>query len=94
MDKNLLHLFFIVFGNAWVKGQLYTILSNGTKKAPISYGPRLEKTCLPGFVNNKDTDQTARMHSLIRRFVIRLLESIISTTCYKLNFDFLASICS
>ena len=36
------------------------------------YGPRHEKTCLPGVENNKGADK------LISAFVIRLLESIIS----------------
>ena len=42
------------------------------------YGPRREKTCLPGFANNKDANQPAHSRSLISAFVIRLLESIIS----------------
>ena len=41
-------------------------------------GPRQEKTCLPGFVNNKDTDQPVYLRSLISTFNIRLLESSIS----------------
>ena len=45
---------------------------------PLSYGPRREKTCLPGFANNKDADQPAHSHSLINPFVIRFLESIVS----------------
>ena len=40
-------------------------------------GPRREKTCLQGFVNNKDAGQPAHPHSLISAFVIRFLESII-----------------
>ena len=43
-----------------------------------SYGPRLEQTCLQGFVNNKGADQPEHPHSLISAFVIHLLESIIS----------------
>ena len=42
-----------------------------------SYGPRREKTCLWGFVNNKGADQPAHSHSLISAFVIRFVESII-----------------
>ena len=42
------------------------------------YGPRCEKTCLWGFVNNKDADQPAHLRSLISAFVIGLLESTIS----------------
>ena len=38
-----------------------------------SYGPRHEKTCLRGFVNNKGADQTANPQSLISTFVIHLL---------------------
>ena len=45
--------------------------------APITYGPSREKYCLRWFVNNKDADQPAHSHRLIRAFVIRLLESII-----------------
>ena len=41
-------------------------------------GPRREKTCLWGFVNNKGADQPAHPRSLISAFVIYLLESIIS----------------
>ena len=42
-----------------------------------SYGPRHEKTCLPGFANNTGADQPVHMHSLISAFVIHFLESII-----------------
>ena len=34
------------------------------KKVALSYGPRPEKTCLRGFVNNKDTDQPAYTRSM------------------------------
>ena len=43
--------------------------------ASLLYGPRREKTCLWGFVNNTGADQP---RILISAFVIRLLESIIS----------------
>ena len=46
------------------------------KRFPISYVPWAQKTCLIGFVNNKDADQTAHPHSLISAFVINLLKSI------------------
>ena len=39
-------------------------------------GPRCEKTCLRGFVNNTGADQPAHLRSLISAFVIRFLESI------------------
>ena len=42
------------------------------------FGPRREKTCLPGFANNKSADQAAHPRQLISAFVICLLESIIS----------------
>ena len=42
------------------------------------FGPRREKTCLWSFANNKGADQHAHLRSLIRAFVIPLLESIIS----------------
>ena len=47
-------------------------------KKIIEYGPRRQKTCLPGFANNTGADQPAHPHSLIRAFVICFLESIIS----------------
>ena len=47
-----------------------------------------------GFADNTGTDQPAHLRSLISAFVIRFLESIISTTCYERNFNFLASLCS
>ena len=40
--------------------------------------PRLEKTSLWGFFNNKGADQPANPHRLIGAFVIRFMESIIS----------------
>ena len=42
------------------------------------YGPRREKTCLRGFVNNKGAYQPANPRRLISTFVICFLESIIS----------------
>ena len=41
------------------------------------YGPRREKTCLRGFVNNTGADQPAHPHSLISAFSIHFLESVI-----------------
>ena len=41
------------------------------------YGPRREKSCLPGFANNKGPDQPAHLRSLISAFVIRFLKSTI-----------------
>ena len=38
--------------------------------------PRLKKTCLRGFANNKDADQPAPLRILISALVIYLLESI------------------
>ena len=43
----------------------------------ISYGPRREKTCLRGFMNNTGAEQPAHPHSLISAFVIHFLESTI-----------------
>ena len=40
-------------------------------------GPRREKTCLRGLANNTGTDQPAQRRSLIRAFIIRILDSII-----------------
>ena len=37
-----------------------------------------EKICLMSYANNKGTDQTAHLRSLISAFVIRCLDSIIS----------------
>ena len=50
-------------------------------------GPLREKTCLLWFGNNKGADQPEHPRSLISTFVIRFLESIISTS-YKQNFHF------
>ena len=43
-----------------------------------SNGPRHEKTCLQSFADNKAAVKPAHLCSLIRAFVIRVLESIIS----------------
>ena len=45
----------------------------------MSSGPRREKTCLRGCVDNKGAYQPVHPPSLISVFVMRLLESIIST---------------
>ena len=45
----------------------------------LLYWQRREKTCIRGFGNNKGADQPVHPHSLISTFVIRLLESIISS---------------
>ena len=42
---------------------------------PMVLGPRCEKTCLRGFVNNTGADQPAHPRSLISAFAIRFLES-------------------
>ena len=42
-----------------------------------TYGPRREKTCLLGFLNNTGADQPAHSRSLISAFVIRFLQSTI-----------------
>ena len=42
------------------------------------FGPRHNKTCPRGFVNNKGADQPAHLRRLVSTFVIRLLKSIIS----------------
>ena len=39
--------------------------------------PHHDKTCLCHYVNNKDADQSAHLHSLISVFVIRCLTSIV-----------------
>ena len=44
----------------------------------IIIGPQREKTCLPGFANNKGADQPAHLRSLINAFVIHLLKIVIS----------------
>ena len=41
----------------------------------IIIGPRREKICLRGFVNNTGADQPAHLRSLISAFVVRFLES-------------------
>ena len=40
--------------------------------------PGHEKMCLMSYANNKGTDQTARMRSLISAFVVCCLDSIVS----------------
>ena len=42
----------------------------GKAQRTFSYGPRREKTCLWGFMNNTGADQTAHLRSLICAFVI------------------------
>ena len=41
----------------------------------VTFGPRGEKTCLPGVANNKGADQPAHPRSLISAFVICFLDS-------------------
>ena len=53
-------------------------LQQQTHEVLLLYGPRREKTCLRGFVNNKGADQPAHPHSLISAFVNRFFEGIIS----------------
>ena len=48
------------------------------KSRSLTYGPRLEKTSLQGFEENKNADQSAYPRRLISAFFIRLLESVIS----------------
>ena len=61
---------------------MYTITNLATFRVTISDffppGPQPAKRESSGFVSNKDADQPAHPHSLIRAFVIRSLESIIS----------------
>ena len=49
---------------------------------------------LRGFANNKGTDQTAHPRRLISAFIIRFFGKFVILTCYKRNFNFLASLCS
>ena len=44
----------------------------------IIYEPGHEKMCLMLYANNKGADQPAHPRSLIRAFVVRCLDSIIS----------------
>ena len=48
------------------------------KSITAIYGPRHEKSCLRGVVNNTGAEQPAHPRSLISTFVIHLLESTIS----------------
>ena len=43
----------------------------------FAYGPWRKKPCLRGFANSKGADQPVHVPSLIRVFVIRLLERVI-----------------
>ena len=60
--------------NKYGKGKEKNILKSDI---PLN-GPRREKTCLPGFANNKGADQPAHLHRLINAFLIHVLQSIIS----------------
>ena len=46
------------------------------------------------FGNNKGANKPAHPRSLISTLIIHLIESIHIRTCYKRNFNFLASLCS
>ena len=57
---------------------IHSAMSGFLATRTIPYGPRREKTCLRGFVNNTGAVQPAHLRRLISAFVIRFLESIIS----------------
>ena len=57
-------------------------------------GPRREKTCLRGFTNNTGADQPAHPRSLTSAFVIRFFGKYHMYTCYRRNFNLLASLYS
>ena len=61
---------------------------------PLHYiiGPQPKKTCLWWFAKNKGADQPAHPHSLIRAFVIQLLESFISKLQAKFQLSSLVSV--
>ena len=67
---------------------------NGQILTLTLYGPRREKTCLRGYANNKGADQPAHPRSLISAFFYLLFGKYHIKACYKLNFNFLASLCS
>ena len=71
---------------------IYNILCNKTFN--ITNGPGREITCLLRFANNTSPDQPAHPASLISAFVICFLKSIIRNLFNRLNFNFLASLCS
>ena len=54
----------------------YLVEALQRRQEQYEYGPRREKTCLPGFANNTGTDQPVHLCSLISAFVIRFLENI------------------
>ena len=56
----------------------FLFLQKLSKHFEHKYGPQHEKTCPPGFANNKGTDRPMHLCSLISALVICLLESIIS----------------
>ena len=60
-----------------VSKKLNKTTENSSKCKAILIGPRREKTCLQGFVNNKGADQPAHPRSLISAFVIHFLQSTI-----------------
>ena len=82
--KKMLFFFFFFFSIITLEWSLWN----------ISYGPRREKTCLRGFANNTGADQPAHPRSLISTFAIRFFGKYHMLTCYKWNFNFLASLCS
>ena len=51
-----------------------------------------ENQCLRGFANNKDADQFAHSSSLIRAFVICILESISRLATRKISIFLLDSV--
>ena len=56
------------------------------------YGSRRKKTCLRGFAINKAADQSVHPHSLIRAWIVRLLERIKSKLAtIKISLFYLVS---
>ena len=91
---NILQYFWFVLSNNWSWKPNFGLFESGCFRQVLLYvyemgmlvipahwklyGPWREKTCLRWFANNKGAPQPAHLRSLIRTFVIRLLESIIS----------------
>ena len=78
MEKGLfiLNLFIILFSA--LPRRICLPIGTISKSVYHLFWPRHKETCLPGYANNKGTDQLAHSRSLISAIVVCLLESIIS----------------
>ena len=54
------------------KKEISAVVISTTLPSNDQHGPQHEKTCLPVFSNNEDTDQPGHPRSLINDFVVQL----------------------